>query len=33
MIDINDILRELNILSLKKNKNNINKLINLIKMN
>ena len=33
MIDINDVLRELNALSLKKSKNNIDKLINLIKTN
>ena len=31
MIDINDVLQELNVLSSKKNKNNINKLIDLIK--
>ena len=31
-IDINDALRELNVLNLKKNKNNINKLINLIEI-
>ena len=30
MIDINDVLRELNVLSSKENKNSINKLINLI---
>ena len=33
MIDINDALRELNILNSKKNKSNIDKLINLIKTN
>ena len=33
MIDINDALQELNVLSSKKNKNNIDRLINLIKMN
>ena len=32
MIDINDALRKLNILSLKKNKDNIDKLINLIEI-
>ena len=32
MIDINDALQELNVLNLKENKNNINKLINLIKI-
>ena len=30
MIDINDVLRELNVLNLKENKNNIDKLMNLI---
>ena len=33
MIDINDILRKLNILNSKKSKNNINKLIDLIETN
>ena len=33
IIDINDILRKLNVLNLKKNKNNIDKLPNLIKIN
>ena len=33
IIDINNVLRELNILSSKKSKNNINKLMNLIKIN
>ena len=33
MIDINDALRELNVLSSKKNKNNIDKLIDLIETN
>ena len=33
MIDINNALRELNVLNLKENKNNINKLIDLIKTN
>ena len=33
MIDINDVLRELNVLNSKKNKNNIDKLIDLIKTN
>ena len=33
MIDINDVLRKLNVLNLKENKDNIDKLINLIKMN
>ena len=33
MIDINNALSELNVLSLKKNKNNIDKLINLIRTN
>ena len=32
MIDINNALQKLNVLNLKKNKNNINKLINLIKI-
>ena len=32
IIDINDALRELNVLSSKKNKNNIDKLINLIEI-
>ena len=32
MIDINDALQELNVLSSKKNKNNIDKLINLIEI-
>ena len=32
MIDINDVLRELNILNSKKNKNNIDKLMNLMKI-
>ena len=33
MININNALRKLNVLNLKKNKNNIDKLINLIKTN
>ena len=33
MIDINNVLRELNVLNSKKSKNNIDKLINLIKTN
>ena len=33
MIDINDVLRKLNVLNSKKNKNNIDKLIDLIKTN
>ena len=33
MIDINDALRKLNVLNLKGNKNNIDKLINLIETN
>ena len=33
MIDINNVLRELNVLNSKKNKNNIDKLIDLIKTN
>ena len=33
MIDINDALRELNVLNSKKNKDNIDKLIDLIKTN
>ena len=33
MININDILRKLNVLNLKKNQNNIKKLINMIKIN
>ena len=32
MLDINDVLRKLNVLNLKKNKNSIDKLINLIKI-
>ena len=32
MTDINNALQELNVLNLKRNKNNINKLINLIKI-
>ena len=32
MININNVLRELNVLSLKKNKNNIDKLMNLMKI-
>ena len=31
MININDVLRELNVLNLKKNQNNIKKLMNMIK--
>ena len=33
MIDINNVLRELNVLSSKENKNNIDKLMNLMKIN
>ena len=33
MIDINDFLQKLNVLNSKKNKNNIDKLINLIEIN